>query len=195
MELTDAVRDRHSTGPITDDAPDDARLRVLIALAAHSPDHAGLRPWRLVTLRGTDRDRLGQALAIGFGDEPGSAAAVKTAGKPLRAPLLLGIIFAPTEHPKVPEWEQMAAVAALITTLELVLFDAGWTAMWRTGPAVDLPDVLNLMGVGKSERLLGWLYIGGTNSATTSAASAQRRDPDVADRVSALPPQISPSAG
>ncbi|HEV2888549.1 MAG TPA: hypothetical protein VGX49_16685, partial [Jatrophihabitans sp.] len=98
-------------------------------------------------------------------------------------PLLLSIIATPVEHPKVPGWEQLAATAALVATLELVLFDAGWTAIWRTGPGVGLPQVRQLLGVGDSEQLLGWLYIGGR----TEAGPDSRPDPDVSGKISALP--------
>jgi nitroreductase len=183
MELTEAIRCRRSTAPVTDAAPTDAELYQYLALAAHSPDHAGLRPWRLVSLRGSDRNRLGAALADGFGDPPGSPEAARTAAKTLRAPLLLSIITTPVQHPKVPAWEQLAATAALITTLELVLFEAGWTAMWRSGPPVELPQVRQLIGVGDTEQLLGWLYIGGR----TETAPDPRPDPDVRGKISPLP--------
>ena len=183
MELTEAIRRRRSSAPVTDAAPTDTELYDYLALAAHSPDHAALRPWRLVTVRGSDRERLGAALVAGFGDPPDSPAAVKTAAKALRAPLLLSVIACPVEHPKVPGWEQLAATAALVATLELVLFDAGWTAMWRTGPAVELPQVRALIGLGAAERLLGWLYIGGR----TEAGPDTRPDPDVSGKISALP--------
>jgi nitroreductase len=183
MELIDAIRCRRSTAPVTDDAPTDAELYDYLGVAAHSPDHAGLRPWRLVSLRGGDRNRLGAALAEGFGDAPGSPEAARTATKPLRAPLLLSILATPVQHPKVPAWEQLAATAALISTLQLVLFDAGWTAMWRSGPAVELPEVLRLIGVRDGEQLLGWLYVGGR----TDTGLQVRPDPDVSGKISALP--------
>ncbi|MEO7261493.1 MAG: nitroreductase family protein [Jatrophihabitantaceae bacterium] len=183
MELTEAIRCRRSAAPVIDAAPTDAELYAYLALAAHSPDHASLRPWRLVTVRGSDRERLGAALVAGFGDPPGTPEAAKTAAKALRAPLLVSIIATPVEHPKVPAWEQLAATAALVATLELVLFEAGWTAMWRTGPAVGLPEVRRLIGVGEAEQLLGWLYIGGR----TGAGPDNRPDPDVSGKISALP--------
>jgi nitroreductase len=162
MQLANAIRHRRSTAPVTAGSPGDAELRSLLSLAMHAPDHAGLRPWRLVTLRGTQRDRLGAAFVRGFGDRPGTPEATKTASRPLRAPLLIGIVLMPVEHPKVPEWEQLAATVAVVTTLQLLLFEAGWTAMWRTGPAAGLPEVVAEMGVGPGEKLLGWLYVGGT---------------------------------
>jgi len=183
LELTEAVRSRRSAAPVTDDSPTDAQLHEYLTLAAHSPDHAGLRPWRLVPLRGSDRDRLGAALAAGFGDPPGSPEAAKTAAKPLRAPLLLSIVCCPVDHPKVPAWEQLAATAAMIATLELVLFDAGWTAMWRTGPGVELAPVRQLLGVTGTEQLMGWLYIGGQGEARPD----NRPDPDVSGKITSLP--------
>lgn len=182
MELTEAIRSRRSTAPVTDAAPTDAELAGYLALAAHSPDHAGLRPWRLVSLRGAARDRLGAAFASGFGDPPGSPEAARTAAKPLRAPLLLTVVGCPVEHPKVPAWEQLAATAALVATLELVLFDAGYTAMWRTGPGVALPEVRDLLGIADGEQLLGWLYVGGR----TDLEPDNRPDPDVRGRLTAL---------
>lgn len=183
MELIDAVRLRRSAAPVTEAAPSDAELYDYLALAAHSPDHASLRPWRLVTVRGSDRDRLGAAMAAGFGDPPGSPEAARTAAKALRAPLLLSIITTPVEHPKVPGWEQLAATAALVSTLQLVLFEAGWTAMWRTGPAIELAEVRRLIGVGDGEQLRGWLYIGGR----TELGPDMRPDPDVSGKISPLP--------
>ena len=182
MELKQAIRTRVSTAAITDEAPSDEDLRELLSLAAHSPDHAALRSWRLVSLRGADRERLGAAMAAGFGDVAGTPEAQKTAAKALRAPLLLSIIAAPREHPKVPAWEQIAATAGMITTLQLLLFEAGYTAMWRSGPAIDLPEVRAVMGLATDELLLGWLYIGGTAPGQAPRGS----DPDVADRLRPL---------
>ena len=183
MELTEAVRSRRSSAALTDAAPTDAQLNDYLTLAAHSPDHASLRAWRLVTVRGSERERLGAAMAAGFGDEPGTPEAARTAAKALRAPLLLAIILVPVDHPKVPRWEQLAATAAMISTLQLVLFDAGWSAMWRTGPAVELAEVRQLLGVGTGEQLLGWLYIGGT----AAAGPDSRPDPDVSGKITPLP--------
>lgn len=183
MDLIEAVRSRRSTAPVTDEAPSDEDLARFVSIAAHAPDHAGLRPWRLATVRGDARVALGQAWVEGFGDEPGSEAARKTANKPMRSPLLIGIIGQfQRDHPKVPEWEQVAAIGAFVATLELVLFDAGYTAMWRTGPAVDLPPVQRVMGVLPGERLLGWLYVGRTGEEPTGPTE----DPDVTDRITAI---------
>ena len=181
MELATVIRARRSTAPITDQAPSDAELAEYLQLAAHSPDHASLRAWRLVTLRGDARVRLGQALVAGYGDTPGTPAAAKTAGKALRAPLMISIIASPVQHRKVPRWEQTAAIGALVATLQLVLYDAGYTAMWRTGPGVELAPVRELLGLAEHEQLCGWLYVGGTVPDPDPSP-----EPDVTGKLTAL---------
>ncbi|HEX5595806.1 MAG TPA: nitroreductase [Micromonosporaceae bacterium] len=157
MDLFEAVRTRRSASGLLNESPDGKELAGLVELAMTAPDHAGLRPWRLVVLRDEARVALGAAMAEAEGI-PETAA--KTAAKPLRAPLLLGIVFRPREHPKVPEWEQIAAVSGMAVTLELLLHGQGWGAVWRTGRLVEAEPVRRMMGVGAEERLLGWLYIG-----------------------------------
>jgi nitroreductase len=181
MELVTAIRVRRSTAPVTDRAPSDAELAGYLQLAAHSPDHLCLRAWRLITLRGEARVRLGDALVAGFGDTPGTPRAAKTAGKALRAPLVISIVAMPVDHPKVPRWEQTAAIGALVATLQLVLFEAGYTAMWRTGPAVELAPVRELLGLAEHEQLLGWLHVGGRDLDPSPSP-----EPDVAGKISTL---------
>lgn len=172
IDLVEAVRTRRSGGRLLDESPSDAELARLLTLAMNSPDHAGLRPWRLVVLRDEARIALGEAMAAAAPE----ANTERTASKPLRAPLLVGIVFAPRPHPKVPEWEQLAATSAVVVTLCLLLHGHGWRAMWRTGSLIDADPVRAAMGVAADERLLGWLYVGLPDSAAIRP-SRNGRDP------------------
>jgi nitroreductase len=190
MDLMQAVLSRRSAGRLGDPAPDDAALRELIQAAATAPDHGALRPWRLVLVRGEGRQLLGEAMARAAGDDPQRAQRARP--KPLRAPLLVSIVFQPTvPHPKVPEWEQLAAVAGLVQTLHLLLHGRGWAAMWRTGDALDAPEVRECLGIQEGERLLGWLYVG--TAPEDAAAGAPRLPVELGDRVRTLEPL--PAAG
>ncbi len=136
----DAALARRSASKVTDAAPDDAALLELLEGASRVADHASLRPWRLIAVRGAARERLGDALAAAAGAE--GEAAAKLAGKPLRAPLLLAVVAVVTpDHPKVPEWEQEASAAGVAHLMSLLLDEAGWGVMWRTGPYTRHPIV------------------------------------------------------
>ncbi|TFC30714.1 nitroreductase [Cryobacterium sp. TMT1-3] len=154
-----AVNGRRSYSRVTSLAPTRAELLPLVAAAARVADHGALRPWRLLELRGAARERLGAAFVAASACE--GVEAVKLAGKPLRAPLLLAVIASRRVSFKVTAWEQDAVAAGVAHMLTLLLGDAGWGAMWRTGALVRAAPVREVHGLADAEELLGWLYVGG----------------------------------
>jgi len=168
--VREAAVARRSAPKVTDAAPDDATVMSLLDAAGRVADHASLAPWRVIAVRGDARARVGTALvaAAGFDGEQ----AARLAAKPLRAPLLLAIVAVTREHPKVPAWEQEAVAAGVAHVLTLLLDEAGWGVMWRTGPHTRHPLVAEAHGLASNERLLGWLYVGGRPDGTRPERSA-----------------------
>lgn len=80
--------------------------------------------------------------------------------KPFRAELLIAIVASPREHPDVPVWEQHATAAGAGHLLAPALWQAGWGAMWRTGPLANSPEVRAVHGLADHEHLMGWLSVG-----------------------------------
>jgi nitroreductase len=157
--VRDAVASRRSVSKVTDAAPTHEDLLALLGAASRVADHSALRPWRVVELRGQARERLGEALAAASGKTGDDAG--KLAAKPLRAPLLLAIVACHRPSEKVPEWEQDAVAAGVAHTLSLLLNDAGWGVMWRTGAYVRSEQVARMHRLTAGEKLMGWLYVGG----------------------------------
>ena len=153
------MSDRRSYSRVTGIAPSRTELLPLVAAAARVADHGALRPWRLLELRGDARDRLGAAFVAA--SACAGVEAIKLADKPLRAPLLMAVIASRRSSFKVSDWEQDAAAAGVAHLLTLLLENAGWGAMWRTGPLVRTAPVRALHRLADGEELLGWLYVGG----------------------------------
>lgn len=149
----EAVRNRRSWSKVTDAAPTRAELLTLVSAAGRVADHSSLRPWRLIELRGADRERLGRAINKANGDSGVSS-------KPMRAPLLIAVV-ASYRKSKVPRWEQEAVASGVAHMLSLLLDEAGWGVLWRTGDYTRTKAVAKAHGLGKDEELLGWLYVGG----------------------------------
>jgi nitroreductase len=145
-------------------------LLPLIAAAATVPDHASLRPWRLIELRGDALTRLGAA----FVEQSGLTGvdAERLAAKPRRASLLLAVVAVHKESFKVHDWEQDAAAAGVAHLLALLLDDAGWGVMWRSGDHTRSEAVRRMHGLADNEQLLGWLYVGGKTSDSKPDARA-----------------------
>jgi nitroreductase len=179
--LLEAVSRRRSYPRVTADAPSSAELLPLVELAATVADHASLAPWRIIELRGDARQRLGDAFVEVSG--LGGADAERLAAKPLRASLLLAVVAVHKPSFKVHDWEQDAAAAGVAHLLTLLLDDAGWGVMWRSGGHTRSEPVRRVHGLAENEQLLGWLYVGG--KLETSKPDA-RQKLDVAALVSSL---------
>lgn len=154
MSALDAALTRQSWSKVTEAAPTRDELLPLIAAAGRVADHSSLRPWRLIELRGDDRVALGKAIAKAEGDKSPST-------KPLRAALLIAVVVSHRKSDKVPRWEQEAVAAGVAHTLSLLLDEAGWGVLWRTGGYTRSKAVAKAHGLKKNEELLGWLYVGG----------------------------------
>lgn len=154
MTALDAVRARQSWSKVDERAPGREELLTFVAAAGRVADHSSLRPWRLIELRGDDREALGAAIAESQGDSSPST-------KPLRAPLLIAVVASYQKSEKVPRWEQEAVASGVAHTLSLLLDEAGWGVIWRTGHYTRAKAVAKAHGLGKDEELLGWLYVGG----------------------------------
>ncbi|MEN2740300.1 nitroreductase family protein [Microbacterium sp. X-17] len=173
----EAAQARRSWSKVTTEAPTDAELAELVAAASRVADHSSLEPWRLILLRDTDRERLGRAIHEAEG-------ARGTSSKPLRAPLLIAVVASYQPSGKVPRWEQEAVASGVAHVLSLLLDEAGWGVMWRTGWYTRHEVVARLHGLGPDEALLGWLYVGGKADPHRPSPHAPLA---VATHLSALP--------
>lgn len=169
--VLEAALSRRSHSKVGERAPDAAELAPLVQAAGRVADHSALRPWRLIALRGTARERLGAALAEAAGDK-------KPSSKPMRASLLLAIVFVERPSGKVPAWEQEAVASGVAHTLSLLLHDAGWGVFWRTGSHTRAKAVRKMHGLAKNETLLGWLYVGDIPEGKGSRGPRKLLDPN-----------------
>lgn len=173
----EAVRARRSWSKVTDAAPTREELLTLVSAAGRVADHSSLRPWRLIELRGSDREVLGRAINKANGSKGWS-------DKPLRAPLLIAVVASYRKSDKVPRWEQEAVASGVAHTLSLLLDEAGWGVIWRTGDYTRSKAVAKAHGLAKDEELLGWLYIGGKPPRTRPG---RRKAVDARHHVSRMP--------
>jgi nitroreductase len=162
-DLLALLRGRRSRPAVAAPAPDPAELHELLVAACSAPDHGRLRPWRFVVVDGTARKSLGDAFAAAQAERNPSANPVELARlrvQPLRAPMIVVVVGAPREHPKVPVWEQRAAAACVAHGLLLAAHARGFGAMWRTGWFGEAPKIRAHLGLVAGEEVTGWIYLG-----------------------------------
>jgi len=176
VSALEAMRDRRSWSKVTDLAPTSVELEAFVAAAGRVADHKSLRPWRIIEIRGSDRDILARALNKADGKKGYSS-------KPRRAPLILAVV-ADLSSKKIPAWEQEAVASGVAHMLSLALDEAGFGVFWRTDDNTRSKALAKAHGLHKGEVLLGWLYVGGKPQRSRPV---RRKTVDAAKHISRLP--------
>ena len=157
------LRRRNSSPKLVEPAPDAAELNEMLQCALRSPDHARLRPWRFLSVRGERRTALGellQASLLRSNPEADEAAREKARMAPLRAPLVMVVFVSLREHPKVPDWEQRISAGCTAFSLELAAEALGYASIWRTGAYAEDRELVRALGGSDTEEIVGFLYMG-----------------------------------
>lgn len=180
MNPIDDLRVRHSTPfrQLGAPGPDAAQLQRMLEVAVHVPDHGRLAPWRFLRIHGDARAALGHALASRLVEREPDAPAAKRDKERERfnhAPCVIAVIATLTPGHKIPESEQTQSGSCVCFSLLQAADALGFGAQWLTGWAAYDPRILELLGVGANERVLGFIHIG-----TIIAPQEDRPRPDPA---------------
>jgi len=179
MNAIEALLQRSSMPRLEEPAPSDAELDLIFKAALRAADHALLRPWRFLVIRGDSRRKLGELFvqaALEKNTELSAAEIEKIRQKPLRAPLIIVSICNPKEHPKVPVFEQELSAAAATQNMLLAAFAQNLGAMWRTGSMAYDPNVSSGLGLTENEKIIGFLYLGAAAAPGKKILSADPAD-------------------
>ena len=163
MNTIDTLLERRSAKTLTDPAPDDGALDLLLACAARAPDHGRLRPWRFIVIRGAAREGLGELMAGQLRRKlPASSAEAlqRERQKALRAPLIIAVAAVCDPTARIPAIEQILAAGAAAQNIMLAAPALGFGAMWKTGDAAYDDTVKAALGLDTRDAIVGFLYLG-----------------------------------
>ena len=143
--------------------PDAAQLRQILEAAMRVPDHGKLAPWRFVIIETDRREAFADLLVDAYRAEKADAGPLEL--NPLRqfaeqAPVMIVVISAPVEHPKIPHWEQQLSAGAACMNLLVATHAAGFVGSWLTGWPAYNSNVLTSLGGKPGDRIAGFLFLG-----------------------------------
>jgi nitroreductase len=168
-------RDLVEPGPGADE------LGRILAVAARTPDHGKLHPWRFVHVPRERRAAFAELLHRAFRETdaaprgPELEAVDRLAHQ---APELVVALFSPRPSLKIPLWEQQLSCGAACMNLEHAAHALGYAAGWITGWAAYSETVRDSFGTAP-EQIAGFIYIG-----TPGMPLEERERPDPAEVVS-----------
>lgn len=182
-EIVERLARRRSTPAQTLVAPgpDGTALDDIIALAARSPDHGKLAPWRFVVLDAATRARVTEGLVSLAAGQPSPDKARASLVKLARPPITVMVVSTPVEGHKVPVWEQALSAGAVCMNLLHAAAALGWAGNWITDWYAYDPEAVAMFGVRPGERIAGFMHLG-----TAAEAPLERARPNVAALISRL---------
>ena len=163
-------------------APGDAEIEQMIRIATRVPDHGRLEPWRFILYRGDVRQKIGELLADLADKREGPLSEGRRQQEMARfsrAPLVIGVVSSPKDHPKIPQWEMFLSGGAAAMNLVLAANAFGYGANWITNWYSDTEEGRRILGLAPHERVVGFVHIG-----TFAGSAPERPRPEIAQIVS-----------
>ena len=149
---------------LVEPGPDSAQLRRILEVAARSPDHGKLAPWRFVHVardrRAAFADMLHAAYRAGKPEPPARLEIEAVQRFATQAPELVVLLSSPVEGHKIPVWEQQLSCGAVGMNLLHAAAALGFGGGWVTGWAAYSPAVLEALGGREPERIAGFFFLG-----------------------------------
>jgi nitroreductase len=176
MEMIDALLNRVSAVRLGGPAPDEEELTQMLRCAARAPDHGRLRPWRFTVVRGDGLLRFGDLMAEAHRQNNLQASVEeleRVRAKATRAPLIVVVTAKVDTGHAVPAIEQVLTAGAATLLVILAANALGYGAMWRTGASAYSPVVKSALGLGESDAIVGYLYVGKSAAQPASAPSTE----------------------
>jgi len=161
---------------LTTPVPDRATLEELLVIAARTPDHGKLEPWRFIVLEKAALQRLAAAVPsrgaeLGLPEDK----IMKMQNQFANGNLAVAVVCSPKPTEKFPEVEQVYSAGAVCLSLLNGALAAGWGANWLSGWAShDAAFNQAHLGLAPHETIAGYIHIG-----TETSPPPERPRPDV----------------
>jgi nitroreductase len=160
--------------------PNAGQLDRIIEIAARTPDHGKLAPWRFIVVPGDKRAQLADVITTAYRNERPQAAKLEIDALEsfaTQAPALVVVLFSPRES-HIPVWEQELSAGAACMNLLHAAHAMGFAGGWLTGWAAYSEQVRDALGA-EPERIAGFIFIG-----TPAKQLEERPRPDLGKIVS-----------
>lgn len=152
----------------------------LLALAQTAPSHKKTFPWRFKVFHSAaSRAALSEYLSAWYMNNTPEAQQSpiklkKNTNKPLLSGAVIAICWHKDTEARLPEWEEVAAIACSVQNIWLGVSALGLGGYWSTPSSIK--DIHTFLGLKPNEECLGFFYLG-----HLAQAPEQRTWPDLSE--------------
>jgi len=167
-EVNRLIKSRRSIYPnmYTGKVIKDSIIDNILENANWAPTHALTEPWRFTVFKGNGLQKLADfqsKLYKKVSSDLGNYDPLKfkkLAAKPQLASHIISIGMERCEKEHIPEIEEVEAVACAVQNMYLTATAYGVGCYWGSGGITYLEEAKAFFGLGKKDKLLGFMYFG-----------------------------------
>jgi nitroreductase len=167
-QLSTLIRHRRSIKPVDMDATravERALLTQVLEDATWAPTHGLTEPWKFVVHQGAARQRLAEAMQQIYrettpANEFREDKMKKMGENPLLSPVVIVCVMERRGGAKIPEIEEIEAVACALQNLMLSATAAGLGCYWSSPPLLGTREFAEWLQIGVEDRCVGLIYLG-----------------------------------
>ena len=166
-EINELIRNRRTIYPeqFTERKIHKEQIELLLNNAQWAPTHGNTQPWRFKVFTELGLDKLSEFLGNTYlqqtpKEQQNVLKLAKLISRPLKSSVVIAICMERQKEEKIPEIEEIEAVACAIQNLHLSCTAYGLGGFWSTPKLIYTQQMNEFLALGEKDKCLGLFYIG-----------------------------------
>lgn len=166
-EIKAVIEDRRSIRPedYSDRKVHRELIEALLDCARWAPTHGMTQPWHFKVFMEEGRKKLSDFMSDLYKVTTPEAEFrpkkfEKLESRPLQSSAVIAICMKRQESEKIPEIEEVEAVACAVQNMHLMCTGYGLGGFWWSGGVTTTQSMKDFLGLGEKDRCLGLFYVG-----------------------------------
>ena len=141
------------------------QIELLLNNAQWAPTHGNTQPWRFKVFTELGLEKLSDFLGTTYlqqtpKEQQNDLKLAKLISRPLKSSVVIAICMERQKEEKIPEIEEIEAVACAIQNLHLSCTAYGLGGFWSTPKLIYTQQMNEFLALGEKDKCLGLFYIG-----------------------------------
>lgn len=166
-EINELFRSRRTIYPeqFTERKVHKEQIEVILNNGQWAPTHGNTQPWRFKVFMDDGRQQLSDFLGNTYlklipKELQNDAKLAKLIARPLRSSVVIAVSMKRQPEEKIPEIEEIEAVACAIQNMHLSCTAYGLGGFWSTPKLIYTQEMNDFLNLGEKDKCLGLFYIG-----------------------------------
>lgn len=166
-EITTLIRDRRTIYPefYSERKVHKEQIELLLNNAIWAPSHGLTQPWRFKVFMEEGKTRLGEFLRDLYiaktpQEDQKEIKLNRMTNRPAKASAVIAICMERQKEEKIPEIEEVEAVACAVQNIHLTCTAYGLGGFWSSPKIIYTPEMNTFLGLGEKDKCLGLFYVG-----------------------------------